>query len=104
MDARDTPCVGKCLNQTTYALGISMFVGVGIALSGAHPSAVKSPWSLRYGKPLISPSRATPEYLPCIFIRALTAAVPWQHSWSAQILSVLPWAQGHLPVIMAACR
>ena len=55
--------------------------------------ALQPNWSLRYGKPLITPSRAPREYLPCIFISSLTSALPWQQTWSAQILSALAWAQ-----------
>ena len=36
---------------------------------------------------------AAPEYVPCIFIRSLTGALPWQTTWAAQILSALAWAQ-----------
>ena len=45
------------------------------------------------GKPLITPCRAAPEYLPWIFISSLTGALPWQTTWAAQILSALAWAQ-----------
>ena len=70
-----------------------MTVREGVGLSTTHPSALKDDWSLRYGKPLISPSRAAPEYLACIFTSSLTAALPWLHSWGSQILSALAWAQ-----------
>ena len=66
-------CDGQCLSQTTQALGISMTVGEGVGLSTTHPSALKEDWSLRYGKLLISPSHAAPEYLACIFTSSLTA-------------------------------
>ena len=62
-------------------------------MSTTNPSALKGDWSLRYGKPLISPSRAAPEYLACIFTSSLTTALPWLHSWASQILSALAWAQ-----------
>ena len=63
--------------------------------NSAHPSALQSDWSLRYGKPLVTPSAPPPprEYLPCIFISSPTSALPWQQTWSAQILSALAWAQ-----------
>ena len=50
-------------------------------------------WELRYGAPLISPTRAPREYLPCILISSLTGTLPWQQTWAAQILSALAWAQ-----------
>jgi hypothetical protein len=86
-------CDGACLANTVRALGICMTVGGGVGLSSAHPSAIKPGWSLHYGKPLTTPGRASQEYLSCIFTSSLTAALPWQHSWSAQILSALAWAQ-----------
>ena len=84
-------CEGQCLSKTAQALG--MTVGERVGLSTTHPSALKDGWSLRYGKPLISRSRAAPEYLACIFTSSLTAALPWLHSWGSQILSALAWAQ-----------
>ena len=59
-------CVGNCLTQTAQALGISMTVGAGVGLNSTHPSALKPDWDLRFGKPLMTPSRAAPEYLSCI--------------------------------------
>ena len=50
-------------------------------------------WDLRYGAPLISPTRAAREYLPCILISSLTGTLPWQETWASQILSALSWAQ-----------
>ena len=85
-DAGQPVCTGACL-------GLNMTVGGGEGLGSAHPSALQSDWSLRYGKPLVTPSRAPQEYLPCIFISSLTSALPWQQPWSAQILSTLAWAQ-----------
>ena len=85
--------VGNCLTQTAQALGISMTVGAGVGLSSTHPSALKQEWDLRFGKPLMTPGRAAPEYLSCIFTSSLTSAQPWLHSWSAQILSALSWVQ-----------
>ena len=45
--------------------------------------------------PLITPGPALPpcSYLCCILISSLTAALPWQKTWAAQIMSVLAWAQ-----------
>ena len=86
-----TDCVGHCLAQTARALGISMTVGAGVGLSSTHPSALKQDWSLRFGKPLITPSWAAPEYLSCIFTSSLTGAQPWLHNWGAQILPALSW-------------
>ena len=62
-----------------------MTVGAGVGLSSTHPSALKQDWDLRFGKPLMTPSRAAPKYLSCIFTSSLTSAQPWFHSWSAQI-------------------
>ena len=59
--------MGHCLAQTAQALGISMTVGAGVGLSSTHPSALKQDWDLCFGKPLMTPSRAAPEYLSCIF-------------------------------------
>ena len=73
-------CEGHCLQQTAHAL--SMTVGGGVRMSSTHPSALKGEGSLRYGKPLISPNRAAPEYLACIFT-SLTAILPWLHSWGS---------------------
>ena len=72
---------------------MSMTVGEGVGLSTTHPSTLKEHWSLRYGKPLIPPSHATPEYLAYIFTISLTAVLPWLHNWGSQILSALAWAQ-----------
>ena len=33
------------------------------------------------------------EYLSCIFMSSLMEAVPWQYTWSAQVLSPFAWAQ-----------
>ena len=93
VDANATWCDGACLAHTARALGISMTVGGGVGIGSAHPSALADGWSLRYGKPLITPSRAAPEYLACSFTSCLTTALPWQYSWFAQILSALAWAQ-----------
>ena len=41
----------------------------------------------------MTPIRAAPEYLSCIFTSSVTSAQPWLHSWSAQILSALSWVQ-----------
>ena len=92
-DGGEDCCVGHCLAQTAQALGISMTVGAGVGLSSTHPSALKQHWDLRFGKPLMTPSHAAPEYLSCIFTSSLTSAQPWLQSWSAQILSALSWVQ-----------
>ena len=92
-DGGEDCCVGNCLTQTAQALGISMTVGAGVGLSTTHPSALKPDWDLLFGKPLMTPSRAAPEYLSCIFTSSLTSAQPWLESWSAQILSALSWVQ-----------
>ena len=85
-------CEGKCLQQIAQALGICMQVGEGVGMSSSHPSALKGDWSLRYGKPLISPSRAALEYLACIFTSSLMAALPWLHSWPPKFC---PHCPGH---------
>ena len=85
--------MGHCLAQIAQALGISMTVGAGVGLSSTHPFALKQDWDLRFGKPLMTPSRAAPKYLSYIFMSSLTSAQPWLHSWSAQILSALSWVQ-----------
>ena len=79
-DGGEDRCVGHCLAQTAQALGISMTVGAGVGLSSTHPSALKQDWDLCFGKPLMTPSRAAPEYLSCIFMSSLTSAQPWLHS------------------------
>ena len=75
-DGGDDCCEGNCLTRTAQALGISMTIGSGVGRNSSHPSALKQDWSLRFGKPLINPSRAAPEYLGCIFTSRLTAAQP----------------------------
>ena len=85
-------CAGDCLGHTVRAPGISMTVGGGVGVASAHPSALADSLCLCYGKPLITPQRAAPEYLACIFSSNLTAALPWQYTWSAQIISALAWA------------
>ena len=86
-------CAGGCLGHTVRALGISMTVGDSVGVASAHPSALADGWFLRYGKPLITPERVAPEYLACIFTSSLTVALPWQNTLSAQIISVLAWAE-----------
>ena len=86
-------CKGNCLATTVWALGISMTVGVGTALGSTHLSALTGDWSLRHGMPLITPGRAPRSYLPCILISSLAAALPWQRTCAAQIMSALAWAQ-----------
>ena len=77
LDGGAACCEGACLSNTIQALGISMMVGGGVGTSSAHPSSLTDTWVLRHGKPLITPCRAAPEYLPCIFISSLTGALPW---------------------------
>ena len=67
--------------------------GGGQSCTVAHPSALTDTWDLRYGAPLISPTRAAREYLPCILISSLTGTLPWQEMWAAHILPALSWAQ-----------
>ena len=70
-----------------------MTVGGGQSCTVAHPSALTDTWDLRYGAPLISPTRAPKEYLLCILISSLTGTLPLQETWAAQVLSALSWAQ-----------
>ena len=70
-----------------------MTLGGGHCCAITHPSALTDTWELRYGAPLISPTRAPREYLPCILISSLTGTLPWQQTWAGQILSALAWAQ-----------
>ena len=93
LDGGAAVCEGACLSNTVRALGISMTVGGGVGIRSAHPLALTNTWALRHGKPLITPCRAAPEYLPCIFSSSLTGALPWQTTWAAQILAALAWAQ-----------
>ena len=93
LDSGDPTCKGKCLARTVRALGISMTVGGGTALGSTHPAALAADWSLRHGMPLITPGRAPRSYLSCILISSLTAALPWQKTWAAQIMSAPAWAQ-----------
>ena len=76
-------CVCVCV--CVCVLGICMTVGGGVGLSTTHPSALQDTWALRYGKPLVTPRRAAPEYLCCILTGSLTAALPWHHSWAATV-------------------
>ena len=93
VDSGAATCVGKCLKQSRLALGVHMTAGGGHSCTSAHPSTLTDTWDLRYGAPLISPSRAAREYLPCILISSLTGTLPWQVTWASQILSALSWAQ-----------
>ena len=70
-----------------------MTVGGGHCCASAHPSALTDVYDLRHGAPLISPTRAPREYLPCILIGSPNGTLPWQVTWSSQILSALAWAQ-----------
>ena len=72
VDAGVVTCVGDCLQQSRRALGVHMTVGGGQSCTVTHPSALTDTWDLRYGAPLISPTRAPKEYLPCILISSLT--------------------------------
>jgi hypothetical protein len=93
VDGGAQSCDGDCLSQSRRALGVHMTVGGGHCCAVTHPSALTDTWELRYGAPLISPTRAPREYLPCILISSLTGTLPWQQTWAAQILSALAWAQ-----------
>ena len=93
VDAGAATCVGDCVQESRRALGVHMTVGGGQRCIVAHPSALTDTWDLRYGAPLVSPTRATREYLPCILISSLTGTLPWQETWASQILFALPWAQ-----------
>ena len=90
---RPTILYGCVPNKVETSPGSHYDRGAGEGLSSVHPTALQPDWSLCYGKPLITPSRAPQEYLPCIFVSSLTSALPWQQTWSAQILSALVWAQ-----------
>ena len=92
VDAGAVTCVGNCLQQSR-ALGVHMTVEGGQSCTLTHPSALTDTWDLRYGAPLISPTHAPKEYLPCILISSLTGTLPWQETWAAQILSALSWAE-----------
>ena len=70
-----------------------MTLGGGHCCAITHPSALTYTWELRYGVPLISPTRAPREYLPCILISSATGTLPWQQTWASQILSALARAQ-----------
>ena len=93
IDARAVSSVGNCLQHSRRALGVHMTVGGGQSCTVTHPSALTNTWDLQYGAPLINPTRAPKEYLPCILISSLTGTLPWQETWAAQILSTLSWAQ-----------
>ena len=67
-DAGKPACNGECVTQTRRALGTCMTVGAGVRLSSTHPTALKPDWSLRYGKPIIIPTRAAREHLPCVHV------------------------------------
>ena len=82
-------CDGAGLANTVRALGICMTMGSAVGINSTHPSALQLDWSLRYGKPLITPGRAAREHLSCLFPGSVTAALPSQSSWSAKVLSAL---------------
>ena len=48
----------------------SMTMGGGFGLRSTHPSALNPDWSLRYGKPLITPRRAPENICPTFSIVA----------------------------------
>ena len=77
VDGGAQSCDGDCLSQSRRALGVHMTVGGGHCCAVTHPSALTDTWDLRYGAPLISPTRAPREYLPRILISSLTGALPW---------------------------
>jgi hypothetical protein len=77
--------------------------GSGVGLSSTHPSSLKNDWSLRFGKPLITPSRAAPEYLACIFTSSLTAALPWFHSWVPRFCRPCHGCTWHWPATTKVC-
>ena len=66
LDGGAVICEGQCLSKMAQALGISMTVREGVGLSTTHPSALKEDWSLRYGKPLISP--VVRPRVPCVHL------------------------------------
>ena len=49
-------CAGACLAQTSRALRMSLTMGGGSNLATSNPAALKMDWSLRYGKPLMTPA------------------------------------------------
>ena len=60
-------CDGACLANIVRVLGICMTVGAPAGINSTHPFALQPDWSLRNGKPLITPGRAAPEYVSHIF-------------------------------------
>ena len=82
-----------CLSASVRALGANSTVGAGCGLACTHPSALKHYWAVRHKKPLITPGKAPPEYLPGIFTSSLARTMTWQWVWSSRILFALAWAQ-----------
>ena len=80
VDGGAPSCDGDCLSQSRRALGVHMTLGGGHCCAITHPSALTDTWELRYGAPLISPTHAPREYLPCILISSLTGTLPWQQT------------------------
>ena len=68
-------------------------MGGNAGLAVAHPAVLKIDCSLRYGKPLIHPSRRAREYLPFIFMGSLFASLPWLSTWTSQLMGALSWVQ-----------
>ena len=64
-----------------------------MGLATSCPSALRTNWSLRYGKPLITPRRAPHSYVSCIFTSSLAAGLPWLATLGSQIISMLAWGQ-----------
>ena len=93
VDSGQVECTGGCLRHNTRALGVGLTVGNCVGQGSAHPSALNEDWSLRCGKPLITPKRCQEVYA--------------MHSWqqSDRIVALvghvgkldrvpLAWAQG----------
>ena len=65
-----------------YSACVSLCVCVGVCV---RVCALKPDWSLRHDKPLITPRRAAPAYLPYIFISSRTGALLWQDNWADSV-------------------
>ena len=76
VDAGVVTYVVDCLQQSRRALGVHMTVEGRKSCTVTHPSALTDTWDLRYGAPLISPTRAPKEYPPFIIISSLTCTLP----------------------------
>ena len=65
----------------TYLLCMmSLTVGGGIGPAATNPAALKMDWSLRYNKPLITPSRSAPSSHVSVF--ACLGGPNLGHRWS----------------------